>query len=97
MRRFLSVLALCALVVAVMPLAACSCGGLPTLTLRSPVQVDQEPATLAGPRLMSAPAYYAPSYTPVAGACAPGFAGALPPGYTPGFSVTRPAAGPCDR
>lgn len=85
MRRFLTALVALCLVV----LTGCSCGGLPTLTLRSPVQFDSEAQTVAGPRLMAAPQYYVPTYAPAAGGCATGFA----PGYS--FSTPGPVGSPC--
>lgn len=84
MRRFLS----CLVALAFVALAACNCG-LPALTVRSPLLLDSEPQTVAGPRLMQAPAYYAPSWSQIQApsACGP----ALVQPYTVG-----PAA-PCYR
>ena len=56
-------------------LAGCQCSGTPTITLRNPFQLDAEPATTAGPRLMAVPQYYAPQY-------APQLAPRLPAGFT---------------
>lgn len=64
----LIVLALCFLGV----LAGCC--GAPALTIRNPLLLDMEPASVAGPRMLSAPTYYTPQYAP----CAP----SLPAGYT---------------
>lgn len=71
-----------------LPLTAC-CSGQPQVTLRNPFLVDAEPSSVAGPRLVQVPQYYAPSYSPPASygasGCTPG-ATNLPPGYqyTPG-------------
>ena len=56
-------------------LAGCQCDGSPTVTLRNPFQLDSEPATRAGARLMAVPQYYAPQY-------APQLAPRLPAGFT---------------
>lgn len=69
-------------VLCLVALAGC-CGGAPAMTIRSPLLFDQEPATVAGPRMVQAPTYYAPSYAPAVSApagCAPA---GLPPGYAP--------------
>lgn len=93
MRRLLSVLAFLALALIVCaPLSACSCGGLPTVTLRMPVQFDSEPATTAGPRMMAVQQWYAPSYAPAAANCGPaGYS------FTPGPAQRTFSAPPCDR
>ncbi len=75
-----SLLAL-ALVALAFPMAGCRCGGDPQLTVRNPFLLDSEPASAAGPRLMSVPAYYTPSWAPTAGACNP----------MPGYSFSAPA------
>lgn len=80
MRRFVA----CLLALPVLALTACS--GAPTFTIRNPLQVDTEPSSIAGPRLMAVPQYYAPQYAPSAPA-------AMPAGY--GYAA--PAAGPCAR
>ena len=46
-------------------------GGCHTLTFRNPLQIDAEPQTVAGPRLMQSPTYYAPTYAPAAPAQLP--------------------------
>lgn len=86
MRRFLS----CLVALAFVALAACNCG-LPSLTVRSPLLLDSEAQTVAGPRLMQAPAYYAPSWSQIQApsACGPAFY--APPSYT-----TPRTARPCD-
>lgn len=53
-------LALCALAVVL-----AGCCGTPTMTLRNPLLFDTEPNTVAGQRLVQAPMYMAPTYTPV--------------------------------
>ena len=86
MRRFFACLA-------PLLLAGCSCGGLPVVTLRSPLQLDQEPHTVAGPRMMAVPMTYAPTYAPT-GVSSCGPAG-WPAGYAYGAPAAAPAAAPC--
>lgn len=59
-------LAILALVLMVLPLAACSsdCPSWPTVTFQPPVMMDATPKTKAAPRLVQQPAYYAPTYQP---------------------------------
>lgn len=62
------------LVLALLAVPLCGCRN--TYTLRNPLMVDQECDSVAGPRLMKAPVYYAPQFAPQA-------APQLPAGYAP--------------
>ena len=82
MRRFLLTLSILALTA---PLAACngSCGGQPpTISLRWPLALDNEPVTVAAPRYMAQPAYYAPAWQAIQAPNACQAPSACAPAYT---------------
>lgn len=82
MRLLVSFALVACFLVLTVGLSGCSgCNPGPSFTFRAPLLIDKEAPSIAAPRLVKQPTYYAPTYAP----CAPPV---MPAGYTVG-------AGPC--